>query len=103
MKGQDRLSVVTIMMNWLNHTHIGVSNEDCIVKERVNLNSFRAILQQGLHSGGRLAGGKKSVHWFEDFFWLVCDDWLYWELDVLRFVWDCYMVSMIHNIWYLGC
>ena len=67
-----------------------------------NSNSFRAILQQGLRNGDRLAGGKKSVHGFANFFLLVCGDWLYWELDVLIFVWDCYMISMIHNIWYLG-
>ena len=35
MKGQDRLSVVTIVMHLLHQTHIGVANEDCAVKARV--------------------------------------------------------------------
>ena len=35
MKGQDGLSVVTIVIHLLHHTHIGVSNEDCVVKARV--------------------------------------------------------------------
>ena len=34
MKGKDRLSVVTIVMHSMHHTHIGVSNEDWAVKAR---------------------------------------------------------------------
>ena len=41
---------------------------------KVDLNSFKGLLQQGLRSGGRLLGGKKSVHGFAGFFMLVCDD-----------------------------
>ena len=35
MKGQDRLSVVTIVMHLLHHTHIGDANEDCVSKAGV--------------------------------------------------------------------
>ena len=35
MKGQDGLSVVTIVMHLLHQTHIGVANEDCTVKTKV--------------------------------------------------------------------
>ena len=41
---------------------------------RVVLHQIGLCNQLGLRSGGRLSGGKKSVHGFADFFMLVCDD-----------------------------
>ena len=40
----------------------------------VNLSSFRAILQQGLHCRGRLASGKDRCMDLQDRAWLVCSD-----------------------------
>ena len=37
-------------------------------------NSFRGLLQQGLCNGGRLSGGKKLVHRYENFCMKVCND-----------------------------
>jgi len=37
---------------------------------KVDSNSFKGLLQQGLRSGGRLVGGQKSVHGFADFFYV---------------------------------
>ena len=35
VKRQDGLSVVTIVMHWFHHTHIGVSNDVCAIKAKV--------------------------------------------------------------------
>ena len=89
-------------MHWLHHTHIGVANEDFTVQARpIQIHSGVFFNMDCTMEEGYQVARNQCMD-FSDFFLLVCDDWLYWDIDVLSFVWDCYMISMIHNIWYLG-
>ena len=104
-KGEIDYLLWLLVMHWL-HLHIHWRFQwELTQSRRVGLHQIGLCNQLGLTwivQWRQAIRRQKSVHGFVNLFMIVCDDWLYWELDVLRFVWDCYIVSMIHNIWYLG-
>ena len=75
-----------------SHTHWSFQWGLCS-QGKANSNSLRGLLQQGLQSGGQLAGGKKSVHGFADFFYVSV-----WRLIILKAWCNKLCMRLLHDL-----
>ena len=70
MKEQDGLSIVTTSDAWIASTYTLEFPMITTYSRRVGLHRIGLCNQLGLRSGGRLAGGQRLVHGFENFFYV---------------------------------